>query len=295
MTTPVNRKRHEVIGDFLSNLVFIGLIRGALLLPYAKRVQFMGAAVDRLVSPLAGWPRRIRENLKHVMPELTRDEVKSLTHGVPNTVGRMIIEMYSGKEYFDRMYDAEISGDGLTEMIEAHKTGRPLILVTGHYANYVAIGPTLEKLGITIGVLYRPMENRFFDKHYVRAISYFSDPQFPQTKQGIVKMVRHIRKGGVMGILTDVHTHDGARTMFMGKPAATSTVISELAIKNNALLVPIYGVRQPNGLDFKVEVHKPIALSDPLTMTQQINDDLEEMVRRHPEQWFWVHRRWKID
>ncbi len=294
MNTPVKRKRREIAGDYVSNLVFIGLIRGALLLPYATRVRLMGAVVDRFVSPLAGWPKRIRDNLAYVMPELSPARVRELTHGVSNTVGRMIIEMYSGKEYFDRMYNADFSGQGMDPLLEAQKTGRPLILVTGHYANYVAIGPALQKLGITIGVLYRPMENRFFDKHYVKAISFFSDPQFPQTKKGIVNMVRHIRKGGVMGILTDVHSPEGARTMFMGKPAATSTVIAELAIKNNALLVPVYGVRQPNGLDFKVEVHKPIDLSDPLTMTQQINDDLEEMVRRHPEQWFWVHRRWKI-
>ncbi len=289
------QKRLEVLGDYLSNFVFIGLIRAALLLPYETRVRLMGRIVDRFVSPLAGWPRRIRNNLNYVMPELNASEVKRLTHGVATTVGRMIIEMYSGKEYFDRMYDAEISGEGLEPMLEAYATGRPLILVTGHYANYIAIGPTLQKHGITIGVLYRPMENRFFDKHYVDAISYFSDPQFPQTKQGIVKMVRHIRKGGVMGILTDVRAPEGARTTFMGQPAATSTVISDLAIKYGALLVPIYGVRQPNGLDFKVEVHKPIALTDSLTMTQQINDDLEGMVRRHPEQWFWVHKRWKLN
>jgi len=295
VSTSNGKPRLEVIGDYVSNLVFIGMIKASLLLPYATRVRLMGKLVDLFISPLAGWPQRIRDNLKHVMPELGQAEVKSLTHGVANTVGRMIIEMYSGKEYFDRMYDAEISGEGLEPMLDAHRAGRPLILVTGHYANYIAIGPTLKKLGITIGVLYRPMENTYFNKHYVNAISYFSDPQFPQTKQGIVQMVRHIRKGGVMGILTDVHAPEGARTMFMGKPAATSTVISELAIKNNALLVPVYGVRQPNGLDFKVEVHKPIELSDALTMTQQINDDLEGMVRRHPEQWFWVHKRWKIN
>lgn len=281
-------------GDYLSNLVFKGLIRSALLLPYKTRVRFMGGVLNHFISPLAGWRKRIRDNLAYVMPDLAPNEIRDLTRSVPDTVGRMIIEMYSGKEYFDRMYDADISGDGLEAMIQAHKDGRPLILVTGHYANYVAIGPTLKRLGITIGVLYRPMENRFFNDHYVDAISYFSEPQFPQTKQGIVQMVRHIRKGGVMGILTDVHAPEGARTLFMGKPAATSTIIADLAIKNNALMVPIYGVRQPNGIDFKVEVHEPIELSDAATMTQQINDDLETMVRRHPEQWFWVHKRWKI-
>jgi Kdo2-lipid IVA lauroyltransferase/acyltransferase len=281
-------------GDYLSNLVFKGLIRSALLLPYETRVRFMGKVINRFISPLAGWRKRIRDNLSYVMPELSPDEVKQLTRAVPDTVGRMIIEMYSGKEYFDRLIDADITGDGLEAMIQAHNDGRPLILVTGHYANYVAIGPALKRLGITIGVLYRPMENRFFNDHYVDAISYFSDPQFPQTKLGIVQMVRHIRKGGAVGILTDVHAPEGARTQFMGKPAATSTIISELAIKNDALMVPIYGVRQPNGLDFKVEVHAPIELSDATTMTQQINDDLEAMVRRHPEQWFWVHKRWKI-
>ena len=66
-----------------------------------------------------------------------------------------------------------------------------------------------------------------------------------------------------------------------------------MALKYNALIIPFYGTRQDNGLDFKVELEAPIPATDPETMTQVINDNLQARVEETPEQWFWVHRRWK--
>ena len=85
----------------------------------------------------------------------------------------------------------------------------------------------------------------------------------------------------------------GVEIDFFGKPAVTSTVPAELALKHNAPLIPVYGLRKPNGLDFEIIVHEPIPPTDPKTMTQAFNHDLEALVRQHMEQWFWVHRRWK--
>ena len=73
----------------------------------------------------------------------------------------------------------------------------------------------------------------------------------------------------------------------------TSTVTAELALKYGAEIIPFYAIRQPNGLDFRIELHAPIPHSDPMQMTQAMNDDLEEMIRTHMDQWFWIHRRWK--
>jgi KDO2-lipid IV(A) lauroyltransferase len=81
--------------------------------------------------------------------------------------------------------------------------------------------------------------------------------------------------------------------MFFGKPAATALSAAELSLKYDAPLIPIYGVRQPNGLDFKIIVEEPVPPSDAVTMTQALNDSLEALVREHPEQWLWMHRRWK--
>ena len=109
----------------------------------------------------------------------------------------------------------------------------------------------------------------------------------------MTQMVRHIKSGGVLGILTDLHAYGGARLNFFGKPAITSLVTAELALKFNAALIPVYAIRQENGLDFEVTVQAEIPHSDAETMTQAVNDGLESLVRENMHQWFWIHRRWK--
>jgi KDO2-lipid IV(A) lauroyltransferase len=93
--------------------------------------------------------------------------------------------------------------------------------------------------------------------------------------------------------LIDQRMHQGAKLSFFGHEALTALSAAELALKYDALLLPVYAIRRPDGLDFDILVEAPIAPGTPEAMTQALNDSLEALVRRHPEQWFWIHRRWK--
>ena len=106
-------------------------------------------------------------------------------------------------------------------------------------------------------------------------------------------MVRHLRKGGMVSILNDINAHDGVPLEFFGHPALTSLSAAELALKYGAPLVPVWGIRKPDGLDFEIVFEAPIEHSDPLTMTREFNRRLEAIIRKHMDQWFWIHRRWK--
>ena len=97
----------------------------------------------------------------------------------------------------------------------------------------------------------------------------------------------------MVGMLIDQHFGTGAALDFLGQPAMTSLSAAEMALKYNCLLVPVYGIRLADGLHFDLLVEEPIPHSDARTMTQALNDSLAAQVRLHPEQWFWVHRRWK--
>ena len=147
--------------------------------------------------------------------------------------------------------------------------------------------------GIDLGGFYRPLSNRYFNRHYSRAMTSLSQPMFEQGKRGMVQMVKHLRGGGVQAILTDLNAHDGVPLDFFGKPALTSLVTAEMALKFDAPLVPVWGIRRENGLDFDVYVEEPIPPSDSITMTQEFNNRLEAQIRAHMDQWFWIHRRWK--
>ncbi|MCE6970298.1 lysophospholipid acyltransferase family protein [Cereibacter sphaeroides] len=270
------------------------LIGALLLLPYEWRVPLCGWVMSRLIAPLAGWDRRVRDNLARVMPDLPEAEVRRLMRRVPDNVGRSVIESYSGREFVERAARHPVGGPGLATLEAAHAEGRPVVIVTGHFGNYDASRAALMARGFRIGGLYRPMNNRYFNEHYVRAMAAIGEPIFPRGKQGLAGMLRHLRGGGMLGLLIDVHMRDGAVLQFFGQPAKTALSAAELALKYDAPLVPVYAIRAANGLDFTIRVGEPIPRGTPAEMTQALNDSLEEIVRDHMDQWFWIHRRWRV-
>lgn len=281
------------LGPWLQDRMLRGVIGALLLLPYGWRVPLCGWVMSRLVAPLAGYDTRVRDNLARILPDLPEAEVRRLMRAVPNNVGRTLIEIYSGPAFIARTTRSEPKGPGLAALDRAHAEGRPVILVTGHFGNYDASRAALIARGFRVGALYRPMSNAWFNEHYVRAISRIGTPLFPRGKKGLGEMVRFLRGGGMLGLLIDQHMQHGARLHFFGHEALTALSAAELALKYDALVVPTYGIRKENGLDFDIVVEEPIPHGTPEEMTQALNDSLERLVRDHLDQWFWIHRRWK--
>ncbi len=279
--------------DFMQNLAIRALLALALRLPYERRVRLMGWIVSRIVAPLAGWDRRIALNLAHVRPDLPPGEVRRLQRAVPDNAGRSLIEIYSAGEFAARLRDAPLTGPGVQPFLAARAAGRPVILVTAHFGNYDAPRAALFAQGHPLAALYRPMRNASFNAHYVAAIAAIGEPVYPADRKGVLSLVRHLAGGGIMGILVDVHVVRGAPLTFFGKPAPSALSAAEWALKYDALLVPIYGIRQPDGLSFRIHLDPPVPAATPEAMTQALNDSLEAQVRAHMEQWFWIHRRWE--
>lgn len=270
------------------------LLLGALL-PYDLRVRSLGWVGGRLLAPLTAYPRRIRENLALVCPELTAAEVARIVRGVPVNATRTLIEIYSGGAFRARAAAARIRGaEHLAAVEAAHAAGRPVILVSGHFGNYDAPRAALAARGIPVAGLYRPMKNRFFNPRYVEMIGRISGPVFPRGRRGLGEMVRYLREGGVVGMLIDQRMPHGAPLTFFGHRAWTALSAAEMAVKYGALILPTYGLRTgPRGLDFEIVFEAPLAHGDPAAMTQALNDSLERQVRAHMDQWLWLHRRWR--
>ena len=280
-------------GPWLENTALRALIGGLLLLPYRWRVPLCGWVMARIIAPLAGYDCRVRDNLALILPDLPAAEVKRLMRAVPNNVGRTVIEIYSGQDFVARALLNPLRGPGVAALEKAHRTGRPVILVTGHFGNYDASRAALIARGYRVGALYRPMNNTWFNAHYVQAISAIGTPVFPRGRQGLAGMLRHLRDGGMLGMLIDLHMREGVPLQFFGHAALTALSAAEMALKYGALVIPTYAVRADNGLDFDIIVEAPIPEGPPEQMTQALNDSLEAVVRQHMDQWFWIHRRWK--
>ena len=289
---PSELTRSERFKYFSINLLLRGLIGGLNLIPYRRRVSAMGWVLRQL-APITGFHKRVRRNLAYTRPDLSPAEVETLCHEVADNVGRTLAELYAGAPFWARARAAPLTGPGLAALNAARAAGQPVVLVTGHFGNYDAARSKLVQMGFNMGSLYRRMANPYFNDHYVKAISATGKPMFQQGKRGMVEMVRHLKSGGNIAIVADMHAQGGQYLPFFGRPALTSTVPAELALKYKAAFIPIYGIRCDNGLDFEVHLSEEIPHSDPVTMTQAVCDDLETQVRAHMGQWFWVHRRWK--
>jgi len=284
---------HQRLSHYLVDLglrLFLGLAR---LFPYRYRIAVMGWLTARIIAPLAGYDARVRRNLRMVCPELPQSAVDHLARAVPDNFGRTLMEIYSGPEFIERAGRATVTGAGAEELRAALSRKRPIIFAAAHFGNYDAARARLIALGFEVGLLYRPLRNRYFNAHYVRAMSRIGTPLFEPTQRGLLQMVRHLRAGKAIFVLTDINSVDGAPLEFFGRPAKTTLNIAELALRNDALMLPVYGRRSENGLDFEIIVQPAIPHTDPQTMMETFNHDLEAHVRENMEQWFWVHRRWK--
>lgn len=278
---------------FASNLVLRGLIGALLAVPYRWRIPMAGWVVSRLIAPIAGWDKRVRDNLALIFPDMPAAEVARLTRAVPNNAGRTLVELYSGAEFKARVAQTPVTGAGLDAILQARKAGQGVILVSGHFGNYDVPRAVLSAQGHLVGGLYQPMKNPYFNAHYVRTITAIGTPMFARGRRGLAEMVQHLRAGGLMGMLIDQSMEHGAPLTFFGKRALTALSAAELALKYSCLLVPIYAVRQPDGLSFELVIEAPITPDTPEAMTQALNDSLEAIARKHLDQWFWIHRRWK--
>jgi Kdo2-lipid IVA lauroyltransferase/acyltransferase len=282
-----------ILRHWLQDRALRALIWLLLRLPYRMRVPLCGWVLSRVIAPVAGYRQRVRDNLALVLPDLARTEVERIARAVPDNVGRTVIEIYSGPEFIAHAVSHPLTGGGVSALEAAHRGRRPVILVTGHFGNYDASRAALIARGYRVGALYMPMANRYFNEHYVAAISGIGTPLFPRGRAGMANMVRHLKSGGMLGLLVDQHMGHGEPLTFFGAQALTALSAAELALRYDALLVPTYAIRAADGLSFDIIVEAPIPHSTPETMTQALNDSLEVLVREHLDQWFWIHRRWK--
>lgn len=278
---------------FAQNLVLRGFMGALLFIPYHWRVPLGGWFVSRALAPIAGWRDRVRKNLALILPDLPQSEVERLARAVPDAAGRTLIEVNSGAEFKAHVANCPIKGAGLTDILAARARGQGVILVSGHFGNYDVMRAVLSAKGYPVAAFYKPFSNPYFNTYYVRMIESVGAPIFAQTRSGMAAMVRHLRAGGMMGILIDQHSEHGAALSFFGHRALTGLSAAEMALKYNCLLIPVYGLRLPDGLNFELIVEDPVPHSTPQIMTQALNDSLETIARPHLDQYFLIHRRWK--
>jgi len=280
--------------DWLASTLAIGIIRLLTFLPHRWRVPFGGWFMASVAGPIAGYSRRIRKNLDLIFPEMPEAEKRRLNRSVRTMIGRTFAEIFSPQDVKAIAAKTPITGPGMAAAEEARAAGRPVIFVSGHIGNYEIVRSILFMKGHKVGALYRRMNYDKFNAFYVRHVAAIGTPLFQRGRRGTIQMINHLRAGNAIAILLDQHMRTGAWLTFFGRRARTALSAGDMALKYNALVIPCYAIRQPDGLHFEMIAEAPIPHTTAEEMTQALNDSLERQVRAHMDQWFWVHKRWKV-
>lgn len=271
----------------------LALVGALMRLPFRPRVALAGWIGRVMIGGLSSLRRRVAASVRHFLPDLPADEVDRIAREVPGNLSRMIVEVLSARDLAALARTLPIDGPGLAALDDAHATDRPAILVSAHFGNYDAWRLALIARGYKVGGYFKELGSPATNAVYVRAVEASGMPMFPDSGEGRKAMIRFLRAGGMLGILIDLDRPNGVMLDFLGKPTRTVLSMAEMALKYDAVLVPIWGIRTPGAPGFRVQVDAPVPHSDPETMTQALNDAFAAQVRAHPEQWVWWHNRRK--
>ena len=167
-------------------LFFLNILR---IFPYRLRI-LIGSIIFRFfLSPLTGNKKRIENNLNLVLPDLPESDKKNLIKNCLHNIGMTMFELLSPNDFKLTGQKANILGPGSSLLEKARANSQPVILVSGHFGNYDVVRANLISKGYQLGALYRPMNNPYFNKTYVKNISEIGRPLFPRGKKGMAEMM----------------------------------------------------------------------------------------------------------
>ena len=265
-------------------------------------VQAMGTGLGFLFYTLDGRHRRIAmENVAAAFPRKTTAERRDLVRRVFGHFGRLLFEMlkFSGLSREEMLRRVEFEGDDRVRA--AHAQGKGALLFTGHFGyweiNAMAHGAALWPMG----VLARPLDN--VRLHRLLEQMRGCTGNFVIYRRGALRRVlKALAANDAVAILIDQHIQapDAVTVSFFDRPAATTLALAVLALRTGAPVIPVFATPRPGGrytLTYEHPVDPPAddspeAIRD---FTQRCTDVLEMQVRRHPELWLWMHRRWRGD
>ncbi len=286
--------KHRSHFSDLSTYVFVRFILGILsILPYPTKIALGGLIYQKIISPLSGNRKRIIDNLKLIFPDLEKEKREELCSKVPNNIGRTFFELLSPNEFSSVAKSAKISGPGFKALRDAQEQRKSVILVSGHLGNYDVVRVVLNANKISVGALYKPMNNPYFNTFYERCIKQIAEPLFPRGRVGMGNMMRYLSDGKVVALLIDQYMSHGEPLKFFGHTAYTATSAAKLALKHDALLITFYVVRNNDGINFDLVFESPVTPTSANEMTQVLNNRLEKQIKKNMGQWLWTHRRWK--
>ncbi|MHB8482364.1 MAG: lysophospholipid acyltransferase family protein [Nitrospiria bacterium] len=286
---------------YLQYLVFIFIEKVFNILPHPFALR-LGKGLGTLFYSMDKRHRTVSlENLKMIYgTRKSPEEIKRISLNCFKNLGISIVEMIRLKNMSESELLKNVSVEGMEHYKDAIKKGRGLVFIGAHFGNWEMLAIVISLLFQKGYVVARKLDNPFIHQR-IEKVRTSTGNRFINKNDAFWEMIKLLKKGELVGVLMDqnVAEREGVFVPFFGRPACTNKGLAMILLKTKTPMIPIFMVRLPNGTHrviVKPElplIHTGNLKSDVRQNTAQITRAIEEMVKQYPEQWLWMHRRWK--
>ena len=248
------------------------------------------------IGPFFRPKKIIYSNIRKAIPNISEEEINNITKSMWNNYGRVFAEYMFIKDFRLGKLESKVEINGQEILEEIKKLNKQVIFISGHFSNFELMAMYLEKTGIKLTAIYRPLNNIFLNFIIERIREkYICKNQVKKGIGGIKNLIKFKKQNFSTALMIDQRVSEGILSDFFNEKALTTTIPAQLIKKFNIPVVPVY-IERKKGINFKITIYKAINFSEEKSIsniTDELNRILEEMIIKNPKQWIWSHNRWK--
>ena len=263
-----------------------------------KQSRKIFSLLFRAVGPLIRSSKIIRKNLKIAFPGIEKKDQDIIIKKMWSNYAMTFVEYIYLKKFNRENYHINIKNEEILDKVL--RNNKPVIFISGHFANFELMSMEIVKKGIKLSTIYRPLNNFFlnpFMEHVRR--KYVCKNQIKKGITGIRHTFDFLKQNYSVALMVDQRVSEGKKVSFFKKEALTTTLPAQLSIKFKCDIIPVYITRQDNG-NFLLEFSEQLKINkedkserNVLEITEKLNSIIEKMILNNPGDWIWTHNRWK--
>ena len=278
--------------QFIFVILFFSLFK-ILGLNFSSKI---GGKLFEKIGPLFRSKKLIHANIKRALPHISQENLDEIVKLMWNNYGRVFAEYIFIKDFRNGKYSSNIKIEGQDILEKIKQTEQQVIFVSGHLSNFELMAMHLEKTGIKLSAIYRPLNNIFLNPLMEKIRKkYICKHQIKKGIGGMKKLMSLKKENFSTALMIDQRVSEGIFSNFFDQRALTTTIPAQLIKKFKIPVVPIH-IQRNNGPNFKITIQKPIIFSEENSIqniTDKLNYVLENLIKIKPDQWIWSHNRWK--
>ena len=281
---------------YLFQFIFIGLLFIIFKTIGLKLSRILGSKIFFTFGPFFRSEKIIKKNLLLAFSEKDDQSKKVIIDKMWKSYGKILAEYMFMKNFRENIPDnfIEVKGQEILEKIK--KLKKPVIFISGHFDNFELMAMHIERSGVDLAAIYRPLNNYFLNPimENIRK-KYICNKQIKKGISGTKDILKYYKSGTSIALMIDQRVSQGIRTLFFQQKALTTTIPAQFVKKFKCNIVPIHIERKANE-NFMLEIMEPLNFENNESIeniTLELNQILEKMIVKNPPQWIWSHNRWK--